>query len=1585
MVAPIRYLSRRSQQEKIGILQSTEDEKVLEVIGRVGIGTTIFDADYNLDVRGDVRIQGPLTVDQLTVTGGGNTLSDLTVQNDVIIGGGLTVTGISTFASNVDLNADLDVDGHTELDTLNVSIAATTASLTLANIGVAVTAILDEDDLVSDRDDALATQQSIKKYVDDQVTAQDLDFAGDSGTGSVDLDSETFTIAGTANEIETVGSGNTLTVGLPNEVNITTSLTVGSATTITGSGIIAGIVTGTLDNDLTLATSGTGLSGSATYNNSGVVTFTVTSDATDINTPSTIVSRDGSGNFSAGTISADLTGVASTATKLETSRTFELTGDVVASQISFDGTGNVSLAATIQPNSVALGDDTTGDYVSSISGTSNQIAVDVTSGEGTTPVISIPDNPTLPGTTVTIANDLQVNRDLNVNGNITIGGTSATLFTETLKVSDSDIILGFRTDAGGNDVSNDTTANHGGVAVASTEGSPLISLIGAGETLPTTYKKIMWFQQGSFAGLGTDAWLINYGVGIGSTQFPTGTRLAAGSVQFTENDLAVIRNINASGIVTATNGFVGNLTGTASTASNLTRSVIAGNGLTGGGELTADRTLTVGVGTGITINSDNVELRNSENLTGGTITKWDDGNGQLTDSLVTETGTIVNVGSGITFYTSTGIISATAYYGSGGNLEDIIKAKLEGITANFKPFDSGTVTLGDTLAVAEVDIIDNSTVGFITAVGFGSTAQYYFNDVTAVGLTTDASVNTTGIITSGGFTASGGVFTGDGSGLTNLGSVAAGVTVTDNDIVRGTASVLNFGSDIDVSLISAGIVTVSLNNNQNFTGIVTISTLGVSGVSTFTGTINANGNLDVDGHTELDDVNVSGVSTFASDVDINAGLDVDGHTELDELNVSGVSTFTDVEIDGVLYDSNNATGSNGQLLTSIGTGVSWTNTTTTAAGQNILNVSASDTYNLTSSDIVSGVATAGFISPTVVMTGTGSVGIGTTNPKVKLQIDGILGFGTVYDIDEELLYTNIRIGDETTGGGGFNNIFMGIGAGNSNIDGGDNNFLGKYAGYYNTTGNRNNFFGRSAGLSNTTGSCNNMIGNGAGRCATVTGSNNNFLGTYAGKCASGSGGDNNFIGNKAGYCNTEGSHNNFLGSSAGYYNTTGNCNNFFGNYAGHYNTTGSNNNFLGDCAGYCNTEGSCNNMIGRGAGQCATVYGSDNNFLGNFAGKCASLGGGCNNFFGRCAGFNNTEGGDNNFLGNRAGYRNTEGDSNNFFGSFAGYYNTEGSYNNFLGSSAGYYNTTGGCNNFFGNYAGHYNTTGNYNNFIGHYGGYNNTEGSHNNFLGTLAGYYNTVGSFNNFLGDRAGYYNTTGCYNNFIGHYGGYNNTTGCHNNFLGTYAGYENTTGSCNNFIGHCGGYYNTTGSCNNFFGSYAGFSNTTGNDNNFFGRDAGCDQTTGNNNVAIGYNVQLPNTTGSNQLVIGVGASAWINGDSSFNVGIGTTNPTSKLHVIGEVTATDYNSTSDARLKNNIQIIDDPLEKVLQINGVSFNWIEDNRPSLGVIADNIQEILPELVSDTDPKTVNYNGLIGLLIEVVKEQQAQIESLNERLTKLE
>ena len=265
----------------------------------------------------------------------------------------------------------------------------------------------------------------------------------------------------------------------------------------------------------------------------------------------TTVSINTTGIITASEFVGNLTGTATTATSLATARTFELTGDVVASQISFDGTGNVSLAATIQPNSVALGGDTTGDYVESISGTGNQITVTAGTGEGSTPTISIPDNPTLPGTTVTIANDLQVNRDLHVTGNVTIGGTSATLFSETLKISDPDIIVGFRTDAAGNDISNDTTANHGGIGLASTEGSPLVSLSNGGEPLPVTYKKIMWFKSGSFTGLATDAWLSNYAFGVGTTSMSAGTKFAVGNIETDFDDIKSVRHINSTGIITA--------------------------------------------------------------------------------------------------------------------------------------------------------------------------------------------------------------------------------------------------------------------------------------------------------------------------------------------------------------------------------------------------------------------------------------------------------------------------------------------------------------------------------------------------------------------------------------------------------------------------------------------------------------------------------------------------------------------------------------------------------------------------------------------------------------------------------------------------------------------------------------------------------------------------------------------------------------------------------------------------------------------------------------------------------------------------
>lgn len=109
--------------------------------------------------------------------------------------------------------------------------------------------------------------------------------------------------------------------------------------------------------------------------------------ATATSTANSLVKRDGSGNFSAGTVTADLAGNADTASALETSRTIELTGDVTGS-VSFDGSANVQISTTISSDSVALGTDTTGDYVESVDVSGVGLSIDFNSGEGVNPTIT---------------------------------------------------------------------------------------------------------------------------------------------------------------------------------------------------------------------------------------------------------------------------------------------------------------------------------------------------------------------------------------------------------------------------------------------------------------------------------------------------------------------------------------------------------------------------------------------------------------------------------------------------------------------------------------------------------------------------------------------------------------------------------------------------------------------------------------------------------------------------------------------------------------------------------------------------------------------------------------------------------------------------------------------------------------------------------------------------------------------------------------------------------------------------------------------------------------------------------------------
>ena len=121
---------------------------------------------------------------------------------------------------------------------------------------------------------------------------------------------------------------------------------------------------------------------------------------------------------------------------------------------------------------------------------------------------------------------------------------------------------------------------------------------------------------------------------------------------------------------------------------------------------------------------------------------------------------------------------------------------------------------------------------------------------------------------------------------------------------------------------------------------------------------------------------------------------------------------------------------------------------------------------------------------------------------------------------------------------------------------------------------------------------------------------------------------------------------------------------------------------------------------------------------------------------------------------------------------------------------------------------------------------------------------------------------------------------------------------------------------------------------------------------------------------------------------NVGIGSPSPAQKLDVNGAVQATAFYYSSDESLKTNIETIPNALGDILKLRGVNFNWKKDGTASVGVIAQEIEKVYPELVS-TNPttglKSVEYANLVGPLIEAVKELKQENNELRARIEKLE
>ncbi len=170
---------------------------------------------------------------------------------------------------------------------------------------------------------------------------------------------------------------------------------------------------------------------------------------------------------------------------------------------------------------------------------------------------------------------------------------------------------------------------------------------------------------------------------------------------------------------------------------------------------------------------------------------------------------------------------------------------------------------------------------------------------------------------------------------------------------------------------------------------------------------------------------------------------------------------------------------------------------------------------------------------------------------------------------------------------------------------------------------------------------------------------------------------------------------------------------------------------------------------------------------------------------------------------------------------------------------------------------------------------------------------------------------------------------------------------------------------------------------------------------NVVSIGYatnaNVALKANLTDKLSVFGATSSAELAGIISDETGSGSlvfsASPTftgnvlvADLSASGNVTSPFFYSQSDVSLKKNINPLTNSLSTIMELNGVMFNWIHNNQPSIGLIAQDVEKILPFAVGRTPEgyKTVQYNSIIALLIEAVKEQQVQINSLKQQIEKL-
>jgi hypothetical protein len=606
----------------------------------------------------------------------------------------------------------------------------------------------------------------------------------------------------------------------------------------------------------------------------------------------------------------------------------------------------------------------------------------------------------VPGAQVTQSSGLTVTGNLSVSGNVTIGGTATQLNAQQLRISDRDITLGVTTDAFGNDVSTDTTANHGGIAIASTEGSPILNIPQqAGiNTDPSTYKQMMWIKQGNYSGMGTDAWVFNYAVSIGNTASVQNlSRLTVGAgftvfdtyldaTDIRARNITAVTNINASGIVTAVGGFNASsssdyeINGTSVLNSSTLGSGVVNSSLTSVGTLTqlgVTGIVTAAGGFNASSSSD-YEINGTSVLNSSTL-----GSGVVNSSL-TSVGTLATLNATSitnTNINSSGINTAATYSVGITTVLSTVNSQIR--LAGIATIDATTkATLERELAFAPNQFDDLSVTGIAT----------FTNGPVLIGTAT--STGTAGqALQVGSSGATRGAYI---SGSLGIGTTSPTQPLDVNGNARLRAGVYDFNNQVG----AAGSVLISTGAGVSWTSIT-----GAGGASItitddpstttpkyllFTSAISGS----------VTSQNVS--STKLSYIASSGSLGIGTTSPTDNLDVNG-----DVRLRARLKDFNNQVGAAGSVLISTGAGVSWTSISG-AGGASIAISNAPG--GSTPSYLLFTPATSGSVTTQNVSSNkltyidsTGSLGIGTTSPTQPLDVNGNARLRAgVYDFNNQV-------------------------------------------------------------------------------------------------------------------------------------------------------------------------------------------------------------------------------------------------------------------------------------------------------------------------------------------------------------------------------------------------------------------------------------------------------------------------------------------------------------------------------------------------------------------------------------------------------